>query len=118
MLDEIPLLRVLTQAGEVVVAEIRKAANPVVLLNDNAMSQLLLTLREVHEELAKSPVAPDSAVAKLIAELDRIVAHYRDCRNAYFGGANAAVHRANDQREALREIERIEAMLKNLGDNH
>ena len=107
-MTDIRTLTVLSECENVVVGELEKAANPVTVLNDRLMSELLLLLRDAHSEIAASS-SKSNAVStyRLLNAVSSIVQQYATARNKYFAGPSANVDLANE----LREIERLSAEL-------
>ncbi|HEX4859574.1 MAG TPA: hypothetical protein VFV17_11185 [Usitatibacteraceae bacterium] len=97
-------LTVLHDGGDIVVGDLYGAANPVVALNDHAMSELLLALRDAQSRaLALKSTVDVTAIIKLCEALGRIIETYSASRNKYFGGVSEPVERAN----LIREIEQL-----------
>ena len=97
-------LTVLHDGGDIVVGDLFGSVNPVVALNDNVMSELLLTLRDAQARaLALRSTVDVTAIVKLCETLGRIIQIYAESRNKYFGGVSDSVHGAN----LIREIEKL-----------
>ena len=85
------------------------AVNPVVALNDQTMSELLLALRDAQAQvLALKPNGDVTAILTLCAKLGRIVEIYAVTRNKYFGGVSDSVERA----DVMREFDRLSKELE------
>lgn len=97
-------LTVLHDGGDIVVGDLFGAVNPVVALNDHAMSELLLSLRDAQSRaLALKSTVDVTAIIKLCETLGRVIETYSENRNKYFGGVSQPVERAN----LIREIEQL-----------
>ena len=97
-------LTVLHDGGDIVVGDLYGAVNPVVALNDNVMSELLLTMRDAQSRaLALKSTVDVTAIIKLCETLGRVIETYAVSRNKYFGGVSEPVERAN----LIREIEQL-----------
>ena len=97
-------LTVLHDGGDIVVGDLFGAVNPVVALNDHAMSELLLALRDAQSRtLALKSTVDVTEIIKLCETLGRVIKIYSVNRNKYFGGVSQPVERAN----LIREIEQL-----------
>ena len=102
-------LTVLHEDGGAVVGDLSGAVNPVVALNDQTMSELLLALRDAQAQvLALRPKGDVSAILSLCEKLGRIIETYAITRNKYFGGVSDSVERA----AVMREFDRLSKELE------
>jgi hypothetical protein len=102
-------LTVLHEDGGAVVGDLIGAVNPVVALNDQTMSELLLVLRDAQAQvLVLQPKGDVTAILALCAKLGRIVEIYSATRNKYFGGVSDSVERA----AVMREFDRLSKELE------
>jgi hypothetical protein len=91
---------VLAQEANLIIGELERAENPVAVLNDRAMADLLLLLRAARSEASARDSGNDApAIAALIEAVSGIVQKYAETRNKYFGGPAAQVDIANLERE-------------------
>lgn len=110
-MSEPRLLRVLAKEDGVSVADLTEAANPVVVFVDNAMSGLLLLVRDVYAEMGIDSSKKSPAVGRLLDALRPALDQYRVTRNKFFGGVSNHVDTAN-------QIRVIEALFKQLEECH
>ena len=66
-------LQVLAEFGGIAVGDVKGMANPVVILNDDAMSNILLLLRDVQEKGSVIDAESSLAFNKLVAAVEAIV---------------------------------------------
>ncbi|MCY7387756.1 MAG: hypothetical protein LH481_06790 [Burkholderiales bacterium] len=98
-------LTVLHDGGDIVVGALAGAVNPVVVLNDMLMAELLLDLRAAQAQaLGVKSTVDATAFIKLCETLGRVVETYVVNRNKYFCGVSEPVHCAN----LVSEIERLQ----------
>ena len=110
-MGDIRKLTVLHEDKNIVVGDMVGAVNPVVVLNDYAMSALLLALRDVQLQAREMATKEDGVpLITLCAVLAPIVEAYAITRNKYFGGVSATTDAANLEREIqglFKELERV-----------
>ncbi|MGE0357725.1 MAG: hypothetical protein AB7P08_12535 [Burkholderiales bacterium] len=99
-------LTVLAEEAGVLIGELEGSENPVTVLNDRAMADLLLRLRAA-SSAQDGDLGP---VSELLGVVARIVQTYAVTRNKYRGGPSDPVATA----DVLREAERALAEAKRL----
>ena len=91
---------VLAQEANVLVGELEGSENPVTVLDDRAMAELLLRLRAA-SSAGNGDIGP---LADLLGAVARIVQAYAVTRNKYRGGPSDADATADFLREAERAL--------------
>lgn len=99
---------VLAENGDIVIGELDGAENPVTLLNDRAMSELLLRLRAA----ASAQGGDLGPISELLAVIAHISHTYAVTRNKYRGGPSDAVEAANLVGEVERSLKETERLLR------
>ena len=97
---------ILAEDGDVLIGELDGCPNPVAVLNDRAMSELVLRLRAA-SSARDGDLGP---IADLLGTIARIAHTYAVTRNKYRGGPSESVEAAN----LIREVERTLAEAKRL----
>jgi len=107
-MSEPRILQVLSEVDGVSVAEVSGGVNPVVVLDDNTMSTVLLLMREIREELPAERFSDCPAVGRMLDGLSEIVEQYRTTRNKYYGDVSGPVSLANRIRELDQMLEDLQ----------
>ena len=85
------VLHVLNEAEGVIVGDLSGAANPVVVLSDDVMSNLLVILREVQEKGTIANAESSLAFRKLVSGVETFVENYRVTRNKFTAASASAL---------------------------
>jgi hypothetical protein len=83
MIPNPPLLQILGQKGSVIAANITGVSNPVAILDDTVLDQLVVLCRNARTEAARSG-GNVSAMLELCATLDGVLKSFAHIRDEYF----------------------------------
>lgn len=100
-------LTVLTEEAGVLIGELEGSENPVTVLSDRAMADILLRLRAV----SAAEKGDHGPINELLGAVARIVHTYAAARNKYRGGPSATVVAADELREAERALAEAKRIL-------
>ena len=98
---------VLAEEAGVLIGELEGSENPVTVLNDRVMADILLRLRAA-TAAEEGDLGP---VTELLGVVARIVHTYAATRNKYRGGPSAPVVAADELREAERALAEVKRIL-------